>query len=32
MKILQENRLYYFAYYCIMAGTTYALLTHLIGY
>ncbi len=32
MKILEENRLYYFAIYCVLAGTTFAVLTHLIGY
>jgi len=32
MKILQENRLYYFAIYCVVAGTMYAILTHLLGY
>jgi len=32
MKILEENRLYYFAIYCVLAGTTFAILTHLIGY
>ena len=31
MKILQENRLYYFAYYCVIAGSTFAVLTHLMG-
>ncbi len=32
MKILEENRLYYIAIYCVLAGTVFALLTHLIGY
>jgi undecaprenyl-diphosphatase len=32
MKILQENRLYYFAVYCVIAGTVFAILTHLMGY
>jgi len=32
MRILQENRLYYFAAYCIIAGSTFAVLTHLMGY
>jgi undecaprenyl-diphosphatase len=32
MKIFEENRLYYFAPYCILAGTTFALLAHIAGY
>ena len=32
MKWLQENRLYYFAIYCVIAGSTFAILTHLMGY
>jgi undecaprenyl-diphosphatase len=32
MKWLQENRLYYFALYCIIAGSTFAVLTFLMGY
>jgi len=32
MRLLDENRLYYFGLYCIMAGTTFAILTHLAGY
>ena len=32
MKLLQENRLYYFAVYCIVAGSIFAVLTHLMGY
>lgn len=32
MKIFEENRLYYFAPYCILTGTTFALLAHTAGY
>jgi undecaprenyl-diphosphatase len=32
MRVLQENRLYYFAIYCVIAGTVFAILTHLRGY
>ena len=32
MKLLQENRLYYFAIYCVLAGSIFAVLTYLIGY
>ena len=32
MKIFEENRLYYFAPYCILTGTTFAVLAHIIGY
>jgi undecaprenyl-diphosphatase len=32
MKIFEENRLYYFAPYCILAGTTFAVLAHVAGY
>ncbi|HUW86640.1 MAG TPA: undecaprenyl-diphosphate phosphatase [Methanoregula sp.] len=32
MKILQENRLYYFAAYCVLAGSIFAVLTYLMGY
>ena len=32
MKLLEENRLYYFALYCVMAGTIFAILTHMMGY
>jgi undecaprenyl-diphosphatase len=32
MKWLQENRLYYFALYCVIAGSTFAVLTCLMGY
>jgi undecaprenyl-diphosphatase len=32
MKVLQENRLYYFAIYCVIAGSIFAILTHLMGY
>jgi len=32
MKIFEENRLYYFAPYCILAGTTFAILAHVAGY
>ena len=32
MRLLEENRLYYFGLYCIMAGATFAILTHLAGY
>ena len=28
MKWLQENRLYYFAYYCVIAGSIFAVLTY----
>jgi len=31
MKLLQENRLYYFAVYCIVAGSIFAVLIHLTG-
>jgi len=31
MKLLQENRLFYFAGYCIVAGSIFAVLTHLMG-
>jgi len=32
MKLLEENRLHYFAGYCIVAGTVFAVLTHLMGF
>jgi len=32
MKLLQENRLYYFAMYCVLAGSTFAVLIYLMGY
>lgn len=32
MKIFEENRLYYFAPYCVLAGTTFAMLSHVAGY
>ena len=32
MKLLQENRLYYFAVYCIVAGSIFAVLTRIMGY
>jgi undecaprenyl-diphosphatase len=32
MKIFEENRLYYFAPYCILTGTTFAILAHVAGY
>ena len=31
-RIFEENRLYYFAPYCILAGTTFAVLAHVAGY
>jgi len=31
MKILQENRLYYFAVYCVLAGSIFTVLIYLIG-
>jgi undecaprenyl-diphosphatase len=32
MKLLEENRLYYFAIYCVIAGSTFAVITRLMGY
>jgi len=32
MKLLEENRLYYFAMYCVIAGSVFAVITHLLGY
>jgi undecaprenyl pyrophosphate phosphatase UppP len=32
MKWLQENRLYYFAIYCVIAGSIFAVLTYLNAY
>lgn len=32
MKLLEENRLYYFALYCVVAGSVFAVITHLMGY
>jgi undecaprenyl pyrophosphate phosphatase UppP len=32
MKLLQENRLYYFAVYCIVAGSIFPVLTRMMGY
>ena len=32
MKLLEENRLYYFAIYCIIAGSAFAVITRLMGY
>jgi len=32
MKWLQENRFYYFAYYCVIAGSIFAVLTYRMGY
>jgi undecaprenyl-diphosphatase len=32
MKIFEENRLYYFAPYCILTGSTFAILAHVAGY
>ena len=32
MKLLEENRLYYFAVYCVVAGSVFAIITHLMGY
>jgi undecaprenyl-diphosphatase len=31
MRWLQENKLYYFAVYCVIAGSIFALLTYLMG-
>jgi undecaprenyl pyrophosphate phosphatase UppP len=32
MKVFEKNRLNYFAVYCIVAGSIFAILTHLMGY
>jgi undecaprenyl-diphosphatase len=32
MKWVQENKLYYFAFYCVIAGSTFAILFYLMGY
>jgi undecaprenyl-diphosphatase len=32
MKVFEKNRLNYFAVYCIVAGSIFAVLTHLMGY
>ncbi len=32
MKVLETKRLYYFAVYCVVAGSVFAILTHLAGY
>ncbi len=32
MKLLEENRLYYFALYCVIAGSVFAVITHMMGY
>jgi len=32
MKWLQENRFYYFAIYCVIAGSIFAILTYRMGY
>ena len=32
MKLLEENRLWYFAVYCVVAGSVFAIITHLMGY
>jgi undecaprenyl-diphosphatase len=32
MKWLRENRLYYFALYCVIAGSIFAVVTYLMGY
>jgi undecaprenyl-diphosphatase len=32
MKVLQENHLYYFAVYCVVAGSVFAIVTRLMGY
>ena len=31
MKLLQENRLYYFAIYCVVAGSVFAVLIYMMG-
>jgi undecaprenyl-diphosphatase len=32
MKVFEQNRLHYFAIYCVVAGSVFAILTHLMGY
>jgi undecaprenyl-diphosphatase len=32
MKVFEQNRLHYFAVYCVVAGSVFAILTHLMGY
>ncbi|MFA5348416.1 MAG: undecaprenyl-diphosphate phosphatase [Methanoregula sp.] len=32
MKVFEQNRLYYFAVYCVVAGSVFAIVTHLMGY
>jgi undecaprenyl-diphosphatase len=32
MKVFEQNRLYYFAVYCVVAGSFFAIVTHLMGY
>jgi undecaprenyl-diphosphatase len=32
MKVFEQNRLYYFAFYCVVAGSVFAIITHLMGY
>jgi len=32
MKVLQENHLYYFAVYCVVAGSVFAIILKLMGY
>jgi undecaprenyl pyrophosphate phosphatase UppP len=32
MKVFEQNRLYYFAVYCVVAGSVFAIITHLMGY
>jgi undecaprenyl pyrophosphate phosphatase UppP len=30
MKVFEQNRLHYFAVYCVVAGSVFAVLTHLM--
>ncbi len=32
MKVFEKNRLYYFAAYCVVAGSIFAILTRMMGY